>query len=98
MLKNHLRLAARTIARHKVFMFINVFGLALGICACIVIYLISSYELNFDAFHPDKERIYRVGGSVQENKGNQFASAAYSEAIPSPVPSSLKKKSPDLKL
>ena len=96
MFKNHLRLAVRTIARYKVYALINVSGLALGMCACIVIYLISSYEFSFDAFHPDKERIYRVGGSVQQNDGNQLASATYSELIPSPVPATLREEIPGL--
>ena len=97
MLKNHFRIAARALVRHKVFTLIHVFGLALGICACIVIYLISRYEFDFDAFHPDKERIFRVGGSVQENEDNH-APRVYSEAIPSPVPSALREQIPGLEV
>ncbi len=29
-------------------------GLALGICGCLVIYLVVNYEFSFDTFHPDK--------------------------------------------
>lgn len=39
---------------------INVSGLSIGISACMVIFLLVNYERNFDTFHPDKERIYRV--------------------------------------
>ena len=46
-------------------------GLAFGICACIAIYLIASYELNFDTFHPDKERIFRIVGEVENAKGEK---------------------------
>lgn len=60
MIKNHLKLAWRNVLRNKAFTAINVLGLSLGIGACLVIYLITSYELGFDTFHPDKERIYRV--------------------------------------
>jgi putative ABC transport system permease protein len=46
--------------RHKTYSAINVMGLALGICGCLVIYLVAGFEFSFDTFHPDKERIYCV--------------------------------------
>ena len=46
--------------RNKLHTVINVMGLALGIGACMVIYLIVSHELNFDRFRPEKDRTYRV--------------------------------------
>src|SRR5687768_12297814 len=72
MLKNYFKIAWRNITRHKVYTTINILGLSLGICACIVIYLISSYELSFDTFHSGKERIYRVMADVTENTGNKL--------------------------
>jgi len=60
MFKNYLRNAWRHIARHKTYSAINVLGLSLGICGCLVIYLVASFEFSFDTFHPDKERIYCV--------------------------------------
>ncbi|HEY4324263.1 MAG TPA: ABC transporter permease [Mucilaginibacter sp.] len=72
MIKNYLKVAWRNIYRNKVYTAVNVFGLALGICACIVIYLITSYEFSFDNFHPDKERIYRVMGDLTENTGEKL--------------------------
>jgi len=71
MIKNYFTIAWRNISRHKVFTVINVLGLALGICACIVIYLITSYDLSFDKFHPDKERIYRIVGELQRSDGTK---------------------------
>ncbi|MES2849638.1 MAG: ABC transporter permease [Bacteroidota bacterium] len=69
MLKNYFKIAWRNIRRNKVPATINVLGLSLGICACIVIYTISSFEFGFDSFHPGKENIYRVMGDVTENTG-----------------------------
>ena len=51
---------------------IHVLGLAIGICVCIVIYLIGRYELSFDNFHPDGNRIYRIVGDVQDKDGNMI--------------------------
>ncbi|HVX28455.1 MAG TPA: ABC transporter permease, partial [Parafilimonas sp.] len=72
MFKNYFKTAWRNIIRNKVFSIINVLGLALGLCACIVIYVICSFEFSFDNFHPGKENIYRVMGDVTENSGNKL--------------------------
>ena len=71
MLKNYLKVALRNIARHKVYTIINVLGLAMGICACIIIYIITSYEFSFDRFHPGEERIYRITGELLRNNGEK---------------------------
>lgn len=70
MLKYYLLLAWRMMTRQKVYTLINVLGLAIGICACMVIYLVTSYEFSFDKFHPDKERIFRITGEVQRLNGD----------------------------
>ena len=69
MLKNYFKIAWRNILRHRTYTAINVFGLAFGLCACIVIYLVTSYDLGFDKFHADKNRIYRIVGELQDASG-----------------------------
>ena len=61
MLKNHLKAAIRNLLRQKVYSFINVIGLALGIAITIFILLYVVTELSYDNYHQYKERIYRVG-------------------------------------
>ena len=60
MIKNYFTTAWRNIRRNITYSCINVFGLSLGICTCIVIFLITHYEFSTDAFHPGGNRIYRV--------------------------------------
>jgi ABC-type antimicrobial peptide transport system permease subunit len=60
MLKNYFTVSIRNLLRNKVFSAINIIGLAIGISACLIIYLIVRFELSFDTFHPDRERIYRI--------------------------------------
>ena len=60
MLKNHLKIAFRSFGRHKLFTFINVVGLSIGISAAVVIYLIVHFDFTFDKFHKDGDRIYRI--------------------------------------
>lgn len=60
MLKNHLKIAYRNFVRHKLYSFINVFGLAIGLSICMIISLWVLRELSFDRFHKNADRIYRV--------------------------------------
>src|SRR5205823_3695837 len=41
-------------------------------CACIVIFLITSFDFSFDQFHPDKDRIYRIVGDAQNVAGEKY--------------------------
>jgi putative ABC transport system permease protein len=80
MFKNYFKIAWRNIIHHKIYTTINIVGLALGICSCIVIYLITSYEFSFDRFHPDSDRIYRIVGEAQRNGAEQnFLNGTFSE-------------------
>ena len=72
MLKSYFKIAWRNILRHKVYTLINVTGLAFGICACLVIYLINSYDLSFDRFHPDGDRIYRIVGEASHGNSEKM--------------------------
>lgn len=64
MFRNYLRTATRIFLRNKVFTGINIIGLSIGISASIVIFLIVSFDLSFDNFHKDGNRIYRVVSSL----------------------------------
>ena len=60
MLKNYFSVAFRSFRNHKLFSIINVVGLAIGISASLVIFLIVQYDFSFDKFHKDPSFIYRV--------------------------------------
>ncbi|MCG8309750.1 MAG: ABC transporter permease [Cytophagales bacterium] len=63
MLKNYLLIAFRTMIRQKAYSFINLSGLAIGIAACILILLYVQYELSYETYLRDHERIYRISRS-----------------------------------
>ncbi len=65
MLKNYFKIAFRNVVRNKVFAMINALGLAIGISACLLIYIVTSFELSYDSFHPDKDKIYRIVTNIQ---------------------------------
>ena len=60
MIKNYLKIAFRSILRDKLSSFINIFGLALAMCCCLLIYLFIKDELSYDRYHANADRIYRV--------------------------------------
>jgi putative ABC transport system permease protein len=58
MFKNYFLTALRNIFRHKLYSLINIGGLAIGLAACILIFLFVRDELSFDGFLPDTEDTY----------------------------------------
>lgn len=60
MFKNYLKIAWRNLWRNKVFSFINVLGLTVGLTACFFIFLYVHFELSYDKFHTKGDRIYQV--------------------------------------
>lgn len=60
MLANYLRIALRNIRLSPVYALINIFSLAIGLASCVVIYLFIADERSFDAWHTNRDRIYRV--------------------------------------
>lgn len=68
MFKNYLKIAFRNLWKQKVYSFINILGLAVGMSACLLIYLFINNELRFDRFHEKGERIYRLN-EVQRFEG-----------------------------
>ncbi|MES2111152.1 MAG: ABC transporter permease [Bacteroidota bacterium] len=60
MIKNYLKTAFRSFWKNKWFTLINTIGLSIGICAALVIYLVAHFDLTFDKFEADSNRIYRV--------------------------------------
>ncbi|BAU54396.1 ABC transporter permease [Mucilaginibacter gotjawali] len=83
MIRNYLITAWRNISRNKLYTLINVLGLSLGVSACLIIYLITSFELNYDTFHPDKERIYRIVTHLQFKEGDASDIAGGITILPS---------------
>jgi putative ABC transport system permease protein len=60
MLKNYLKIAFRVFQKQKIYSLINVTGLALGLGACILLFVWVSFELRHDAMHSKGNRIYCV--------------------------------------
>ncbi|MEM1134562.1 MAG: ABC transporter permease [Bacteroidota bacterium] len=80
MVRNFFVIAFRHILRNRLFTFINIFGLALGIACVSIIMVYVHFELSYDRFHQSAENIYRVawfgsGDSPQTRTPHPMAEA-----------------------
>ena len=60
MIKNYLLITLRSLAKNRLFILINVFGMGIAIACCIVAYLNWEYSNNWDVGHVNAGKIYRV--------------------------------------
>ena len=60
MFKNYLLMALRNLKKHRTYTLINIFGLAIGLSAFILILLYLQFEISYDRFHENTDSIYRV--------------------------------------
>ena len=86
MIKNYFLTALRNLRTTKAFSLINILGLAIGISAALVIYLIVDFDLSFENFQPNASRIYRVVTDISE-VGDDMHLAA----VPYPLPAAARK-------
>jgi len=78
MFKNYLKVGIRNLIRNKMYSFLNIAGLAIGIACCILILLYIQDELSFDRFHEKADRIFRVNSHFEiPEREMHFASTAH---------------------
>ncbi len=76
MLLNYLKVAIRNLSRHKLFTFINIFGLALSMSVCMMVLISIKDQIGYDTFHPDASNTYRVITQLTSKEGNNFRFAS----------------------
>ena len=60
MWRNYLLVGWRALTRHRTYALINIFGLALGLAACLLLILYVRYETTYENWLPEAERVYQV--------------------------------------
>jgi len=60
MLKNYFKIAFRNLIRTKVYSFINIFGLSLGVACCLLLSLYVQDEFSYDRHHQRRNDLYRI--------------------------------------
>ncbi len=95
MLKNYFKIALKNILRQPRYSFINIFGLSVGIACCILILLFVRYELSYDRFNANADRIYRVTRQWFNEDGT---SSLYLARVAPPIGPMLKNDYPNIVL
>ena len=60
MLVNYIKIAFRSLLKNRVYSFINIFGLTIGIVSVVLIMMFVSHESSYDKFHENGDNIYKV--------------------------------------
>lgn len=92
MFYNYLKIAIRNLLRYKVFSFINILGLALGMSCSILIMLWVQDELSYDRFHAHSDRLYRI----IEEQHYPGADNLIMDATPGPLAEALPQAFPEI--
>src|SRR5579872_1833417 len=93
MFRNYLVTALRNFARHKLYSFINIAGLTVGLTCAIFIILLLRDELSYDRWIPGSENLYRVGFNVYlpGQRPIQTSTASF------PVPGAMQAEIPEVR-
>ena len=86
MFKNYFKIAIRNLAKHKLFSFINIFGLALSMCIGLIVIIRLQDDLSYDHFHPAPGRTFRIFSEMTNQEGQDFDLAS----TPLPLAAALK--------
>lgn len=84
MWRNYLTVGLRALAKNRTYAFINLFGLAIGLAACLLILLYVQYERSYDSWLPDVNRTYQLqvyyqsksNGDAFDNQGAPYVAKA----------------------
>jgi putative ABC transport system permease protein len=91
MYTNYLKIAWRNLLKNKIFSFINIIGLSIGITACILISVYILHESSYDNHVKNGENVYRLYGSFTiDGKTNSDV------AFPANMASTIKKDFPEV--
>lgn len=91
MFKNYFKTALRNLNRNKVYGFINIAGLGIGLACCMLIVLYMKDEVSYDRFHKNAPNIYRLtrneyteDGKPEGTDGNtgMLQATVFKNAIP----------------
>jgi putative ABC transport system permease protein len=95
MLKNYLKTTFRHMKRNKVYSFINIAGLAVGLACFVLILLFVRFELSFDNFHENGDQIYRFY-KKREVAGTSYMGNSYFMTTPAILAPTLKETFPEV--
>lgn len=90
MFRNYIKIALRNLQRNKIYSFINIMGLSLGLASAMLIILYVKDEVSYDRFHANAKNIYRIilgaegpgAGAKKMGITGYFQGPKFTEKIP----------------
>lgn len=92
MFRNYLTIALRTLWKHRVHTLINGLGLAVAFGSALLLGLTSAFELSYDRFHADHERMFKLYFSSTDREGK----LKHSASMPYPLLPALRTEFPEI--
>nr|WP_319572402.1 ABC transporter permease [uncultured Draconibacterium sp.] len=82
MFRNYLKVALRSLLKNRLFTFINITGLVIGMVVALLIFNYVSFERSYDSMHENADRIYRVESKFYEGETltDDWATASFGYA------------------
>ena len=93
MWRNYLTTGVRALTKSRTYAFINIFGLALGLAACLLLLLYVRYETSYDRWLPDADRVFQVQTTIADP---QTGDMRLMQSAPRPVGAALAKDFPQI--
>jgi len=91
MFRNYLKVAWRNLMKNKIFSFINIIGLSIGLVCCMLISVYLYNELSYDKYHKNIDRLYQVGTTfIREQEASRTPNT------PAPMANALKQEFPEI--
>ena len=91
MIKTYFKIAWRNMMKNKIFSFINIFGLSVGLTCCMLISLYLYNEMNYDRYHANIKQLYQLGTVfVKDGKEDRTVNT------PNPMAQAMKQEFPEI--
>ena len=84
MIKNYFISILRGIRKQKVYFLINTLGLTLGIVCSLIIFMIVTFELSFNNFHKEPDKLFRIVSNT-----NRYGQKSSTSGVPYELPQAL---------
>ena len=91
MIRTYIKLAFRSLVKNKIFSFINVFGLAIGLTCCLLISMYIYHEFSYDTHQKLGSRLYQL-----ETKSVKEGVTEYSATTPAPMVPAMQQEFPEI--
>ena len=93
MYSHYFKVSWRNLLKKRLYSFINIGGLAIGISCFLLIYLFVQHELSYEGDFENADQIYRI---IQQQEGNNYLGSDFFAVTPAPLAASLKQDYPEV--